>query len=78
MKIPRNRGNLNVKETLILKNKIELNNLTHKMQLLQRELHHFTNNFEYYIENSALKQCQEELRKKLQVSIVKAQEEFFG
>ena len=66
MKVPRNASPQNVQEEIVLKNKQELNSLMHKMQVFQREVMHFTNNLEYYIKNSALKKCCQDLSEKLQ------------
>lgn len=65
MRVPRNTSNLDVQEQIVVKNKIEFNRLMHKMQIFQREALNFTNNLEYYIKNSALKKCCQELGNKL-------------
>ena len=66
MRVPRNTADMDVQEQLVVKKKVEFNLLVHKMQLFQREVLHFTNNLEYYIKNSALKKCCQELNAKLQ------------
>ena len=66
MRVPRASDSLNVQEQLIVKNKIEFNRLMFKVQLFQREMHHFTENFESYIKQSALQGCCRELSAKLE------------
>lgn len=65
MRVPRNTSNMDVQDQIIVKNKIEFNKLVHKMQIFQREVQHFTCNLEYYIKNSALKKCCNDLNEKL-------------
>ena len=53
----RDLKDLNVQEQILEKNKVEFNNLQHKLQIFQRELQQFTNNIEYYFKTGALKHC---------------------
>ena len=61
MEVPRKTADLNLRDQLAVKNKVLLNKLMHKLQLFQRELHHFINNLEYYMKTRSIKQCCEEL-----------------
>lgn len=61
MAIPKKTEDLNVRDQLVVKNKMAFNSLVHKMQLFQREVHHFINNLEYYMKTKSIQRCCEEL-----------------